>query len=414
MHPAVLRRKPQPIRDPFPGKHRLVTTCAKGILPYLKQELLGLGFPILAESTAGVETEGTFRDTWKLNLHLRTAQRVLFLLEEFRAENGDELYRRVSLIPWEEFLPSAEYLCVTSSVDNPTIRDNRYANLKAKDAIVDRLRSRTGRRPDSGPRRTGAVVDLFWRENTCRVYLDTSGEPLSRRGYRKIPLEAPMQETLAAAVLLAAGWQGRGNLVNPMCGSGTLAVEGALISAGLAPGSLRENFGFMHIQGYDCRAWRELLRRAEEQAAGKEPGKIILSDISPEAVAAARKNAAAAGVEKHLEFEVCAFADTPVPEGGGIVLLNPEYGERTGVQEKLVPVYRGIGDFFKTNCRGYRGFVFTGNPGLAKQIGLKALRKIPFFNSSIECRLLEYDLYPGSRETKPSGIRDPRSEEISG
>ncbi|MBP1715068.1 MAG: putative N6-adenine-specific methylase [Deltaproteobacteria bacterium] len=398
MNKTVIRRKPQPLPKPFPGKHRLVVTCAKGILPYLKQEILDLGFPILSESIAGIETAGTFEDTLKLNLYLRTAQHVLFLLEHFKAVNAEELYREISVIPWEEYLSADQYLCLTSSVDNPTIRDTRYANLKAKDAIVDRLRAKTGRRPDSGPQRTGAVVTLYWRGTSCRISIDTSGEPLSHRGYRKIPLQAPLQETLAAGVLLAAGWKGDGNLVNPMCGSGTLAIEGALIAAGRPPGFLRENFGFMHVRGFDRKVWLDLLHQAEEQARGKESGRMIATDINPEAVEGAKKNAAAAGVGNRIEFQVCDFAETPIPEGGGVVLLNPEYGERLGKVEKLVPVYQGIGDFFKKKCLGYRGFVFTGNPELAKKIGLKASRKIPFFNSNIECRLLEYDLYPGSRE----------------
>ena len=397
---TVIRRKPQLLKKPFPGRHPIVVTCAKGILPYLKQEILELGFPILDESVAGIETAGSFEDTLKLNLHLRTGQRVLFLLGKFTASNAEELYRQVSRMPWEEYLPVDQYLCITSSVENPTIRDTRYANVKVKDAIVDRLREKTGRRPDSGPQRTGAVVDLYWRGSSCRIYLDTSGEPLSHRGYRKIPLQAPMQETLAAAVLLAAGWKGDGNLVNPMCGSGTLAIEGALIAARRPPGFLRDNFGFMHLQGYDRKAWLDLLHRAEEDAGGKEPGKIIATDISSKAVEGAKKNAAAAGVDNRIEFKVCDYAETPIPEGGGMVLLNPEYGERVGKVDKLIPVYQGMGDFFKRKCQGYRGFVFTGNPDLAKKIGLRASRKIPFFNSNIECRLLEYDLYPGSKGKK--------------
>jgi putative N6-adenine-specific DNA methylase len=385
------------LKKPFSGKHRIVVTCAKGILPFLKQEIAGLGFPVLAESVAGVETSGTFEDTLKLNLYLRTGQRVLFLIEGFKAADGEELYRRLSRVPWEEYLSADQYLCVTSSVDNPTIRDTRYANVKAKDAIVDRLREKTGRRPDSGPERTGAVVDLFWRGESCRVYFDTSGESLSHRGYRKIPLQAPMQETLAAAVLLAVGWRGKGNLINPMCGSGTLAIEGALIAAGRPPGSLRDNYGFMHIQGYDRKLWLDLLYHGQARSQEGESVRIIATDVSPKAVEAARKNAAAAGMEKRIEFAVCDFSETPVPEGGGAVVLNPEYGERVGKVEKLGPVYGAIGDFFKKKCQGYRGFVFTGNLELAKKIGLRASRKVPFFNSGIECRLLEYDLYPGSR-----------------
>jgi 23S rRNA G2445 N2-methylase RlmL len=413
MKASVIRRKRQPIRNPFPGKHRIVVTCSKGVAPFLKQEILSLGFPVLAESVAGIETQGAFEDTLRLNLHIRTGQRVLFLLKEFQAENAEDLYNQIVKIEWEEYLPAAEYLCVTSSVDNPSIRDTRYANVKGKDAIVDRLRNKLGRRPDSGPQRTGAVVDLYWKGASCLLYLDTSGEPLSHRGYRKIPLQAPMQETLAAAVLYAASWKGAGNLINPMCGSGTLAIEGAMIAANRPPGLLRPNFGFMHIQGFDPDIWRDLLSQAERQVKTEIWGKIMATDISPRAVAGARKNASAAGVEKSIEFRVCDFGETPVPEGGGIVILNPEYGERMGAIEKLIPVYQGIGDFLKKRCQGFRGFVFTGNLDLSKKIGLKAERKIPFFNSNIECRLLEFDLYPGSREEKRSAIRAPVASENS-
>jgi putative N6-adenine-specific DNA methylase len=414
MKATVIRRKQQPLGKPFLGKHRIVVTCAKGIRPFLKQEIGSLGFPALAESVAGIETEGTFEDTLRLNLYVRTGQRVLFFLRDFQATNAEELYNQVFKIEWEEYLSSADYLCVTSSVDNPTIRDTRYANVKCKDAIVDRLRNKLGRRPDSGPQRTGAVVDLYWRGTSCLLYLDTSGEPLSHRGYRKIPLQAPMQETLAAAVLLAADWKGKGNFINPMCGSGTLAIEGALIAAHRPPGLLRPNFGFMHIQGFDQSLWRDLLSQAGREAKTEIQGKIMATDISAQAVEGARKNAAAAGIENWIGFQVCDYDKTPVPEGAGVVILNPEYGERMGTIEKLIPIYQGIGDFFKKKCPGYRGFVFTGNPDLAKKIGLRAARKIPFFNSNIECRLLEYDLYPGRRDQgKRPGISDPQPAKTS-
>jgi putative N6-adenine-specific DNA methylase len=244
------------------------------------------------------------------------------------------------------------------------------------------------------------VVHLYWKDEQAAIYLDTSGEPLSRRGYRKIPLAAPMQETLAAAVVLATGWDGSRNFINPMCGSGTLAIEAALIALHRAPGLLRDNFGFMHIKGWNERLWGELREKAKKEARTSLPGRIITTDINPAAVEAARKNAATAGVEHLIEFGVCDYADTPVPEGVGVIVLNPEYGERMGEVAKLEGVYKGIGDFFKQKCLGYTGYVFTGNPALAKKVGLKPNRSLPFFNSGIECRLLEYELYEGTRKVK--------------
>ncbi len=378
-------------------KSQIAITCAKGIAPFLSEEVLSMGLPVLSERVAYVETEGSMDDAMKLNLFLRTGQRVLFLHEEFHARNPDELYRHVSRIRWEEYISEHGTICVTSSVDNPTIKDSRFANMKCKDAIVDRIKRERGKRPDSGPDREGVVIHLYWKDEFCQVYFDTSGQPLSRRGYRRTPLKAPLQETLAAAVVLASVWKENLNFINPMCGSGTLAIEAALIGLDRAPGLLRDNHGFMHLKGFNASRWKDLRRKARIKAKSILDGRIIATDISPEAVEAARKNAATAGVEKWIQFGVCDFSETPVPAGGGVVIFNPEYGERLGKAEDLRETYKGIGDFLKKRCTGYRGYIFTGNLDLAKRVGLRTKRRIPFFNSNIECRLLEYDLYEGSK-----------------
>lgn len=381
-------------------KSRILITCPKGIPLYLKQELTALSLPVLSEHVAGVETEGTLDDALRLNLFLRTGHRVLFALKEFIATNADALYTAIRGIAWERYVPEDGYLCITSSVDNDSIRDPRFASLKCKDAIVDRIAEQCGRRPDSGPERNRTVVHLYWKQERGIIYLDTSGEPLSRRGYRKIPLHAPMQETLAAAVVLATGWDGTSPFINPMCGSGTLAIEAALIGLNRAPGLLRSNYGFMHLKGFDEQFWAGLREEAKKTARKELTGRIIATDIDPNAVEAAKKNATTAGVEHLIEFSVCSFEETPLPEGGGMIVMNPEYGERMGEVEKLGEVYKGIGDYFKQKCRGFTGYVFTGSPVLAKKVSLKPKRSIPFFNSEIECRLLEYELYEGTRKVK--------------
>jgi len=386
-------------------KSKIVITCAKGVTPFLKQEVLSLGFSVLSEGRAEVETEGTLADTLKLNLLIRTGQRVLFLVDSFNVKAPDELYRRVSRIKWEDYIPEESYFSVTSSVHNPTIKDSRYPNVKCKDAVVDRIKEKRGRRPDTGPERDRAVIHLYWRGNLGQVYLDTSGEPLSKRGYRMIPLKAPMQETLAAAVVLATGWTGSGNFINPMCGSGTLAIEAALIGLGRAPGLLRSNFGFMHLKGFDESSWKALRRKVRAEAKDRLDGRMIATDISQQAVEAAKKNAMTAGVERFVEFGVCDFSETPVPDRGGVVVLNPEYGDRMGEIEGLAGTYRRIGDFLKKKCHDYRGYVFTGNLDLAKKVGLRTRRRILFYNGPIECRLLEYDLYEGSKKKEASSSR---------
>lgn len=385
-------------------KSRIFITCPKGIQSYLAAEVRTLGFPVISESVSGVETEGTLDDAMRLNLYLRTGHRVLYLLSEFTAKTPEELYRKTVKLPWEDYIYENGYVSITSTVDTQTITDSRYANLKCKDAIADRFMKKFGRRPDSGPERDRAVVHLHWKDERCALYLDTSGEPLSKRGYRKIPLKAPLQETLASAIVLATGWNDNGNFINPMCGSGTLAIEAALLGLKKTPGILRNNFSFMHLRGFDKTLWENLRREASLLCRKTLQHRIIATDNSAQAVDAARKNAMTAGVEHLIEFMACDFADTPVPEGSGVVLLNPEYGERMGELDKLAETYTGIGDFFKQKCRGYTGYVFTGNPGLAKKVGLRSKRKTQFFNSNIECRLLEYELYEGTKKPGKTGI----------
>ena len=377
---------------------RILITCSKGIAPILRDEILELGLPVSAELTAAVETVGTLADCMKLNLYLRTGHRVLFFLREFAAATIQDYYRGINRIGWEDFVPENEYISVSSFVEHPSVQDTRFANQKCKDAITDRIREKCGRRPDSGPDQKGIVVFVYWKGSQCSIYLDTSGEPLPRRGYRKNPYKAPMQETLAAAVILSTGWRGSGNFLNPMCGSGTLAIEAALIGLNKAPGLLRNNFAFMHLRDFHYPAWNAL--RQEARKAGKRSleGQIVLTDRDPRAVQAARSNALTAGVEHQMSFAVCDYADTQVPSGGGVVVFNPEYGERMGAAKELESVYRGIGDFLKQRCSGYTGYIFTGNLDLAKKVGLKTSRRTIFFNSRIECRLLEYKLYEGSRK----------------
>lgn len=372
------------------NKTRILVTCAKGIPPYLREEVRALGYPVLDEKPAGILTEGTLDDCMKLNLWLRTAQRVLFEIRAFQARDADAMYKQLVEIPWEEHIREDGYVSISSSVENPTIRDTRFASLKCKDAIVDRIKQKRGRRPDSGPLTDKTVVFLYWRNADCSVFFDTSGEPLARRGYRKIPLKAPMQETLAAAVVLASGWSSPQHFVNPMCGSGTLAIEAALISLRRAPGLLRDNFGFMHILDYEPERFAQLRTEAAAASASELSAKIVATDISLEAVRAAQQNAAAAGVDKLIEFNVGDFARTRLPDGGGVILMNPEYGERMGEAKKLEPVYEAIGRFLQAHNHQWTGCVFTGNPMLAKRVRPAPARQIPFFNSNIECRLMVF------------------------
>ncbi len=368
-------------------------TCPKGIVSYLKKEVQELGFPLLKERVAGVETRGSLEDCMKLNLCLKTAHRVHFQLKNFKASNAEELSEALKSVPWEEYINKHGYVSITSFIKNKTITNTQFANLTVKDAIVDRIRMRTGTRPDSGPKLDRTVVFLFWKGDQATVYLDTSGESINRRGYRINNHTAPMQETLAAALILASKWTPGQHFINPMCGSGTLAIEATLMALNRAPGLLRPNFGVKHIKGFDDNAWTSLRSELKQASAKTIEGKIIATDIDARAIEAAKKNAKTAGVEHLIEFRQCDFRDTEIPDGDGIVLLNPPYGERIGAQQELRTLYQEIGDFFKQKCSGKWGYVFTGNFDLAKKIGLRSNRRLEFYNSTIECRLLEFELY---------------------
>jgi len=387
----------------------ITITCHKRIMPYLEQEVKELGFVIEESFITGVRIIGTLNDCIKLNLNLRCASQVLYSLKQFNASDADTVYKNLLAYPWENIIPDPGYFSVTSNVMNETINNSMFANLRVKDAIVDRLREKRGTRPTTGAELAGAVIHLFWKNDSAEVFADTSGDSLARHGYRKIPGRAPMLEALAAATIMATRWDRKSPFVNPMCGSGTVAIEAALIATNTRPGLFRTNYAFMHLIGYNEEVYHTEMELLDKQIIEVPGLEIVASDFSDMAIANARKNAVAAGVADMITFSLCDFADTEVPQGkGGVMFVNPEYGERLGQEDELEAVYMRIGDFMKKKCGGYFGYVFTGNLDLAKRIGLKAKRRIEFYTSKIDCRLMEYELYQGTRRI----VRESDSEEI--
>ncbi|WCT12556.1 THUMP domain-containing class I SAM-dependent RNA methyltransferase [Mucilaginibacter jinjuensis] len=381
----------------FQEESKIIITCNKRLSPYLQQEVEALGFEIKRSFQTGVELLGTVNDCITLNLNLRCASQILYLLKSFTAADPQALYEELVTIEWEKLIDFSGYFSITSNVNNEHIRTPLFANVKVKDAIVDRIKSIKGIRPDSGADQNKAVFHLYWQDDKADIFIDTSGETIAKHSYRKIPGKAPMLEALAASTIMATGWDKKSTFINPMCGSGTLAIEAALMATEKTPGFFRMNYGFMHIMGYDEQVFFAQRRILKDKAIKQLDFKIIATDISDDAVDIARKNANTAGVEHLIEFAVCDFADTEVPEMGGVVMFNPEYGERLGVHTKLEITYKRIGDYLKQKCRGYKGYVFTGNPDLAKKVGLTAKRRIEFYNGKLDCRLLEYELYDGSK-----------------
>jgi putative N6-adenine-specific DNA methylase len=384
----------------FHNKSKIIITCHKWLSPALSKEVIELGFEIDRTFQTGVEITGTVIDCIKLNLYLRCASQVMYSLKSFICNDPNELYKNLVNIEWEQLIAVDGYFSVTSNVFHTTIQTNLFANLRVKDAIVDRMRETTNTRPSSGSELSGAVIYLFWKHEEAEVFLDTSGETLAKHGYRKLPGKAPMLEALAAATILSTKWNKIAPFINPMCGSGTLAIEAALIATNRVPGLLRTNYAFMHIKGYMQEFYLNERNKLEAQIHVPKGLKIIASDLSDKAISIAKINATVAGVEDLIDFEVCDFADTSVPiKEGAVIMFNPEYGERLGDEIELNATYARMGDFLKNHCKGYTGYIFTGNLDLAKKIRLKPSRRIEFYNATIDCRLLEYELYAGTRRT---------------
>lgn len=396
-----------PDKPPTPVPTKRAATriaCATHSGPVLRAELAALGWgeergAIQEEHATYLQIGATLEEAMELALRLRTATQVMWQLARFRCPSPKALYKEVAAYPWEDLFhppphPDA-YLTIRASTDTPTIDNQMYPALVVKDAICDRMVKKTGARPDAGAEKLGVVLSLYWKDDRAALYLNINAQSLSNRGYRHMPHSAPMRETLAAAVLLSVGYDGSTPLVNPMCGSGTLAIEGALIAAGRAPGLLRSDYAVTKTN-WDVQGLWQSVRARVKKDGSQPPSPIIATDHDPQALYAARKNAQAAGVEHLIKFVECDFRQTPIPNTPGHIVLNPEYGERMGDADELGPTYAAIGDFFKQKCPGWTGHVFTGSPVLAKHIGLKPARKRPFMNGPIECRLLSFNLYTGS------------------
>ena len=374
-------------------------TCGKGIEELLADELRELGIAVAAVENGGVRFAGGMSDCWRTNLWLRTANRVLQPLAVFPCSTPQELYDGVRTISWSGYLTPAMTLAVDCSLRDSAMTHSGFVALKTKDAVVDDIRDRCGSRPNVDTRDPDLRINVHLVKNRCTVSLDSSGTPLDRRGYRLERTEAPLRETLAAAMVALSGWDGSVPLADPMCGSGTIVIEAALRAARRAPGLLRAGFGFQRWPGFDTGLWQELVAEARGMALPVIPAAIVGSDRLAPALAIARQNARQAGVEGLIHWERREFSDFAPPPGPGTLILNPPYGQRLGEEEELKPLYKLIGDIMKQRCTGYTAYLLTGSQELSKCVGLRASRRFVLFNGPIECRMLKYELYEKSRSS---------------
>ncbi|QXE89529.1 RNA methyltransferase [Geomonas subterranea] len=373
-------------------KQFFFATTAKGVEEALAAELVRLGVPDVTAESGGVRFAGGMEAAYRANLWLRTASRVLMTLAEFPCESPEELYREVRGISWERFLTPALTLAVDCNLRDSTLTHSGFVALKTKDAIVDALRDHFGSRPSVDTKDPDLRVNVRLFKNRCTLSLDLSGEPLDRRGYRLDRHEAPLKENLAAALVELSGWDGGTPLVDPMCGTGTIAIEAALKALRIPPG-LNRGFGFQRWQGFDRALWDRIVAEARSGMLERLPAPVQASDLSHSAVGMAVQNAKRAGVLERLVLGRLPMAELEPPPGPGVLILNPPYGKRLGEVEALRPLYKEIGDTLKKRCKGYTAYLFTGNLELAKSVGLKATRRMVLYNGPIECRLLKYEMY---------------------
>lgn len=387
-------------------KYQLFATTAKEMEQLLADEITALGGLKVTKARAGVSFEGDLETAYRVCLWSRIANRVLLPLKVFRAETPEKLYGGVKSIRWSDHMEANKTLAVDFTSSQSAITHTHFGALKAKDAIVDQLRSVQGERPSIDVSRPDIRVNIYVLKDEATVSLDLSGSSLHQRGYREAGTPAPLKENLAAAILAMTNFAAEAeknpeefSLIDPMCGSGTLPIEAAMIAAKIAPGMMRDHWGFMGWKQHDFKLWERLIKAARdgEIRDKKKLPKIVGYDEDFRVVKIAIGNVEKAGLRQliHIEKRELSACDPISPKG--VLVMNPPYGERIGTEEGLIPLYVQIGDTMKKRFKGWNGYVFTGNPLLAKSIGLKASRRHVLFNGAIECRLLKYEMYEGSR-----------------
>jgi 23S rRNA (guanine2445-N2)-methyltransferase / 23S rRNA (guanine2069-N7)-methyltransferase len=388
-----------------------IATAPVGAASVLAEELAQFGAEDIRERSHDVKFQGTLEVGYRACLWSRTATRVLLSLGSIDASSSKSVYEAVKRIDWREHLAPGATLACDCSGGNESIRHTIYGSQLLKDAVCDNLREATGERPNIKPERPDVLLHLHVEGPTALVSLDFSGESLHRRGYRSEGGRAPLKENVAAAMLLRAGWpqiaEAGGILLDPMCGSGTFLIEGALIAADAAPAVDREYFGFLRWHGHDAALWAGLRAEALARRSARVVRRCILgSDIDSEAVRMAITNASQAGVADWLHVEKRALSEVLRPKGEtGLVIANPPYGERIGAESGLPALYSELGGVLRDRFQGWQAAILTGNPPLARNLGIYAKRTHRVFNGTIECRLLRFDLNEASAQRPAEEVR---------
>jgi putative N6-adenine-specific DNA methylase len=367
-------------------------SCPRGLEPLLVRELAALGIADARAVPGGVAFGGTWESCYRANLGSRVASRILWRVGEFAYRNEHELYAAAKAVDWPGFFALERTLRVNVTAQKSPLKSLEFATLRIKDAVCDRFRDATGKRPSVERVNPDVRVHAFLEAARGTLYLDTSGEPLFKRGWRAGASEAPLRENLAAGIVMLTGWRPEEPFLDPMCGGGTLVVEAGAMARGKPPGSKR-SFGFERLRAFDRALWQRVQKQTPQEVNAPA---LYASDTDPKALNAARRNLAAAGVERWATIERADVLERAAPAASGVMVMNPPYGERLGSPEELARFYPRLGDALKKKFAGWRCYIFTADLRLPKLIGLAPSARIPLWNGALECRLYEFKIVSGS------------------
>ena len=344
----------------------------------------------------GVAFSGAWDACYRANLWSRVASRILWRVAEFDYRNEHDLYAAVKAIDWPRYFRAERTLRVNVTAQKSPLKSLEFATLRIKDAVCDRFRDAAGKRPSIDRTNPDVRVHAFLEATRGTLYLDTSGEPLFKRGWRAGVADAPLRENLAAGILMLTGWKPEEPLLDPMCGGGTFLVEAGTMARGRAPGTKR-HFGFEKLAAFDGSLWETV--KNQSRTTERTPA-LYASDLDPKALNATRRNLAEAGVERWTKVERADVLERAAPAANGVMVMNPPYGERMGSPEELAQFYPRLGDHLKKNFAGWRCYIFTADMRLPKLIRLEASKRTPLWNGAIECRLYEFQIVAGSHRKK--------------
>lgn len=373
----------------------LIAKTLSGLEPALAAELKALGATGIRELKRAVAFDGDMRMLYRANYELRSVLRVLIPIHSFPAYNEKNLYEGIREIDWSQYMRVDDTLAVDAVTQGEVFRHSQYAGLLTKDAIVDQFRERYQRRPNVNTVAPNLRINIHVQGTHCDVSIDASGESLHRRNYRRDTVEAPLNEVLAAGMILLSGWNGQGNFVDPMCGSGTIAIEAAMIGTHTPPQIKRESFGFFRWPDFNRKLWEEVKNEADARIQPFE-FQIFASDKENRARNAVGINTMAAGLENVVRIDRIPFEKLVPPEVPGVLITNPPYDERLKMDD-IAAFYKSIGDRLKQQWAGWDAWMISSNREALKQVGLRASRKITLFNGALECSFQKFELYEGTK-----------------